>query len=318
MLNKFKLLKKDESGQVLVIFAFLLVVLLGFAALVIDVGYMAYQKSYLQTAADSAALAGAMEITKSKDDSKLIEKVEKVVKNFAKQNNLDSTKLLIIIPKIDITEGTVEVDITQEVPKFFAGLITSDKYTMTVHAKAKYSMEWAGEALPFLNVNNDYEKVSALTVWDKVSSGFFECIDDSDYTIKGTTPNRFCEVKYLDGLTIKNGTVAKKKDLIEEIWVRSAYKTVYILSLSSAVMDSGFVEFNDGTKCEIDKINTNNKNDVKANQLVLLECTFDEYIDKGKDSKTLYLTYNKVYDIGNNEFPPDYVSPEGGSSKLIE
>jgi Putative Flp pilus-assembly TadE/G-like/von Willebrand factor type A domain len=49
----------NESGQVIVLFAVALVVLLGMAALAIDVGYAYYAKRSLQASADAAALAGA-------------------------------------------------------------------------------------------------------------------------------------------------------------------------------------------------------------------------------------------------------------------
>ena len=57
-----KKIVKNEDGQVLVLFALLMVVLMGFAALVIDVGMVALQKSHLQNAADAAALAGAQDL----------------------------------------------------------------------------------------------------------------------------------------------------------------------------------------------------------------------------------------------------------------
>src|SRR5580704_6808961 len=50
-----------ESGQALLAAAFSLIVLLGAAGLAIDMGYLRYQKRLQQSAADSAALAGAAE-----------------------------------------------------------------------------------------------------------------------------------------------------------------------------------------------------------------------------------------------------------------
>lgn len=52
----------DETGQVVVLFAICLVVLLGFAALVLDVGFAYYADRSLQASADAAALAGAQEL----------------------------------------------------------------------------------------------------------------------------------------------------------------------------------------------------------------------------------------------------------------
>ena len=53
---------RDESGQVLVFVAFILTVIVGMAALVVDVGSWYQAHRHLQTAADAAALAGAQEL----------------------------------------------------------------------------------------------------------------------------------------------------------------------------------------------------------------------------------------------------------------
>lgn len=51
-----------ERGQLIPIFALMIVVLMGMAALAVDVGYWRYQQRLMQTAADSAAVAGADEL----------------------------------------------------------------------------------------------------------------------------------------------------------------------------------------------------------------------------------------------------------------
>ncbi len=53
----------DEQGQVLVLTALTMTVLLCFLALAIDVGQLYYTQRQLQTAADAAALAGALEVS---------------------------------------------------------------------------------------------------------------------------------------------------------------------------------------------------------------------------------------------------------------
>ena len=52
----------DESGQVLILTALCMVVLVGMLGLSVDVGILRYQKRQLQNAADAAALAGALEL----------------------------------------------------------------------------------------------------------------------------------------------------------------------------------------------------------------------------------------------------------------
>lgn len=52
----------DESGQTVILAAFCMAVLLGFLALAVDVGILFHARRTVQTAADSAAIAGAQEI----------------------------------------------------------------------------------------------------------------------------------------------------------------------------------------------------------------------------------------------------------------
>ena len=54
--------RNNENGQVFVFLAVMLVVLLGCAALVIDVGRAYLAKRHLQASADAAATAGALEL----------------------------------------------------------------------------------------------------------------------------------------------------------------------------------------------------------------------------------------------------------------
>jgi len=63
MVNSYK----KNRGQILVLVAISLVVLLGFAALAIDIGYFYHTKNQLQGAADAAALAGAVKLDGTND-----------------------------------------------------------------------------------------------------------------------------------------------------------------------------------------------------------------------------------------------------------
>ncbi|HEU4345331.1 MAG TPA: Tad domain-containing protein, partial [Candidatus Binatia bacterium] len=57
----------NDRGQVLVWTSLLIVILLGFLALAMDGGFLYQHKRQMQTAADSAALAGAYEV--KRDDT---------------------------------------------------------------------------------------------------------------------------------------------------------------------------------------------------------------------------------------------------------
>jgi Flp pilus assembly protein TadG len=52
----------DESGQVVLVAALCMVVLIGFVGIAVDVGYLRFEKRRLQAAADAAALAAALEV----------------------------------------------------------------------------------------------------------------------------------------------------------------------------------------------------------------------------------------------------------------
>lgn len=56
-------LYRDTSGQAIVLFAVVLPVLVAFAAMAIDLGILHYQKEQLESAAQAAAMAGAMQIS---------------------------------------------------------------------------------------------------------------------------------------------------------------------------------------------------------------------------------------------------------------
>jgi Flp pilus assembly protein TadG len=58
---RFKNIAKEESGQALVLTAIGMVAMLSFVGLAIDVGMIRYEKRHLQSAADAAALAAALE-----------------------------------------------------------------------------------------------------------------------------------------------------------------------------------------------------------------------------------------------------------------
>ena len=61
-MKKLMKIGKNEDGQALVLVTLLMVVLMGFAALVVDVGFVYLTKTKLQSAANAAALSGAQDL----------------------------------------------------------------------------------------------------------------------------------------------------------------------------------------------------------------------------------------------------------------
>jgi Flp pilus assembly protein TadG len=105
----------NESGQVMVLAVLCLTVLLGFVAFAVDVGILLRQKRIEQTAADSAALAGAAEISYGD--------VTAGAQNDAAQNGVPSSAVSVHNPPISGpnsgNSAYVEVDISENQPTFF-------------------------------------------------------------------------------------------------------------------------------------------------------------------------------------------------------
>jgi Flp pilus assembly protein TadG len=104
LLKLIKRLKKEEQGQALIMVALMLTMLLGFAALVVDVGMMYVTKAELQNAADAAALAGASVSTGNAVSE---------AKKFARLDGVDDTILgttILVDPHVDVATGTTTTE----------------------------------------------------------------------------------------------------------------------------------------------------------------------------------------------------------------
>lgn len=298
---------KNESGQAMIIFALAFVVVCGMTALALDVGKLAMRKSDLQNAADAAALAGAIDLPAAAT-------ARNTAMEYAEENGI-AEGVEITTPYLsDPTK--IEVVCKEEVPFQFAQLFGFSKKEITVRAVAMKNSRWAGEALPFINLDDDYSTNPEIEAWEKVSPGDFESINNFEI-MNGSDPETcYFVVDYMNGIELKKGTVATIKQEVGYVYDQhqASGKPVYIISLSSEVIKSGKVLLK-GASTPIFLSNLKNKDVIDISQLVLLECDFHDYDYKGK---TLYLTFLDEYDIGHNEFPPDYVNPEGTTAKLVE
>src|SRR5262245_6380745 len=132
--------RNDERGQVFVFLAVMLVVLLGCAALVVDVGRAYLAKRHLQASADAAATAGALALPDpiaaqtyasnysgrdgAKNDNDKLPPVSTTV----------TTKCLSFAPCSPV--NTVVVQQTTTVPTIFAKVLGIDQFTIKAKATA--------------------------------------------------------------------------------------------------------------------------------------------------------------------------------------
>ena len=293
-------LYRKEEGQILIFTGIIMAVLMGFSAITIDVGMMAIEKSKLQNVADAVALAGAQELPDTI-------KAKKLAMDYAKANGLTESQITITTP-FNGDNKKMKVVTNRTVSHTMAKMIGIKETNMKAAAVAETIVGgWAGESLPFVNLDDDYTKDSKIVAWEKTGPGDFESMWPDEYQMHNLGKNDdhskgYFTINYDDGIQIKEGTVATVKQEVGYIYEQ--HKPAYIFSLSSAAIPK-----------YAGKNYLKNKDIIPLKDLVLLQVTFDSYDYSGK---TLYFTVTGVYDIYNKVFPTEYLNGgANGKSKLI-
>lgn len=319
---------RNEDGQILVFVAIAMVAIMGFAAIAIDTGMVAIQKSNLQNAADAAALAGAQELP---SESNAIAKAIA----FADKNGLkvdpngvgkdgDTIK---VNAKFGGDSNKIEVVCTRMVNHSFARVLGFTHTDVSARAVAEKKTNWEGEGLPFINFENSFLTIGTkVDAWSKEGPGYFERIHNFEImNNKEPYDKIYFQLKIEEGLQIENDKVA---DIKHEIgYYYNTHKStlvpkpyVYMFSLSPKAFKTGKVILQNGSEKNIEDL-INKSDYVSLKSLVLVKCTFDGY-----DEKILELTSVATYDLGNNDkgypdlpdYPLDYVGPNGSGSTLLE
>jgi Flp pilus assembly protein TadG len=112
--------RRQSPGQILLLATICMVVLLGFTALAVDIGYLYSTRRRMQTAADAAAVAGATALRDGQDYTKAADDVSSFNGFTNSQNNVAVTVSEPTLPSPYPSGVTyVEVDISQTVPTYF-------------------------------------------------------------------------------------------------------------------------------------------------------------------------------------------------------
>lgn len=286
---------KNEGGQSAVLLVLALSLLLGCAALAVDLGMDYNSKEKVQNAADLAALAAAKALPDQYDA--LLMGV-----NTASQNGINPANVTVTTP-YDGDFTLVEVVCTKENDHLFARVFGSDSALLTGRAVARMDPpKWMGAALPLLNVENTAIG-DDISLWEKNSPGNFGVLYRNKMTWvegNGLTPGHYV-IEYEDGVYVENGKIGALKSRIEQMC--SSGQTVFIFSLTNEAVDGGEVDLGQGTL-------------VQKQNLVLLQCTVSSY-----SFSSISVTVDAVYDIygnyGEAELPEDYVFVPGGSSSFL-
>ncbi|MGE5398240.1 MAG: pilus assembly protein TadG-related protein [Chitinophagales bacterium] len=126
--NHFARLTKEENGNAIILIALSLSALVGFAALVIDVGRMYYTYSAMRNAVDSAALAGAQRLPNASD-------AFQTAINYAVVNGLDQSEVQVTVP-YQGSDDKIEVTCSRNIEFLLGPVIGQTSKTLTARAMA--------------------------------------------------------------------------------------------------------------------------------------------------------------------------------------
>lgn len=117
--------QRQERGSVIVIVALSLTVLLGFCAIVTDIGLLYAQKAHLQNSVDSAALAGAQELPNNPNNAKAIA-IDYATRNGASDVNVT----------FEGNNSKIIVQASKQTPTYFARIWGITEEQISVSARA--------------------------------------------------------------------------------------------------------------------------------------------------------------------------------------
>lgn len=161
---KFNKLIQNENGAVFPLVALLFAfVLIGFSALVVDAGFLYSDRRNMVTAADAAALAGAMTMEKALGvfDLEIAKtEAEKIAKDFGTANGVKNRNdISIIWDNPDYDRDTITVTVKNNNKLFFAKVLGFDNADVVAKAVATWGYVTkleGGDILPVFTKDDDY------------------------------------------------------------------------------------------------------------------------------------------------------------------
>jgi Flp pilus assembly protein TadG len=170
----------DDRGAVLVIVALLLPLIMGTAALVIDVGFWYLTQAQLQAAADAAALAGAQQLPSSPSSA------QAYAQSLAAKNVSGAT--VTPVTPYNGSSSEIKVTVSEPGPIWFGSVIGISAPTITASAIAEntagtgsfiYAASTACNAISIVNSGN---LSVSTTVW---SNGGVSAVSSGTVTVTG-------------------------------------------------------------------------------------------------------------------------------------
>ncbi|KYZ76687.1 hypothetical protein AXX12_09725 [Anaerosporomusa subterranea] len=154
---------REQKGSVAVLTALSMTVLLGLAALVVDVGVLYLHRSQLINTVDAAALAGVQELPGSEEAARA--SAEAYAQQNGKQGDVVATTLA--------NNKELTVSVSRNVSLFFARIF--NRYSQTVSASATAAirpMSSVGGAVPFGVVRQEFKYGDLYTLKEGAGDGY--------------------------------------------------------------------------------------------------------------------------------------------------
>ncbi len=123
--------RRDERGQAIVLMTLSLVVIMGMAALVLDVGNWFHTKRRLQGTADAAALAGAQQLPNDPSGA------QSLALTYANKNGGDVAGANITVTSTVLPNDTISVRARKDDPGFFSKVLGITSADIDARAKAR-------------------------------------------------------------------------------------------------------------------------------------------------------------------------------------
>ena len=179
--------ERDERGLALVWLTLFLLVILGFAALAIDIGHGLYVAQHEQNAADAASLAGTVYLPG--DVTSAYNEALNVASANGFKNGVDS---VTVTPAQQTRVSQLKVTITQTIPTWFAKVIGFKDITVSRSATADYRPPVAmGSPNPQYGNDPDSNGAPASAtypnLWGNVTSKGTQKQNGNAYTSGGCT-----------------------------------------------------------------------------------------------------------------------------------
>jgi hypothetical protein len=157
-------LLREEKGAAIVVVALSITAMLGFGALVVDVGNLYLNKARLSNMADAAALAGVQDLPG--DPQSAVASAY----SYAAQNGMNSD---VVAVTINDDNTVVTVNATRTVPFFFAKVFDMTSSDVSVRAAAAIRPITATSGVvPFGIVKQQFEYGESYTLKEGAGSGY--------------------------------------------------------------------------------------------------------------------------------------------------